>query len=813
MGQKRQAIISGSLTVVAILSGTILASANIYADDVIDEVNITVPASCSLEGTGMTSHNANIVNGTVNSAIGETTMKAFCNDNEGFAIYAIGYTDNTDGKNVLTSSTLGSTHDIATGIATSGANSNWAMKLSTVTSPTPTYPITIQNSFDSFHTVPNDYTLVAKRTSATDVGQNAEGSTLKSTYQAYISQTQPAGTYTGQVKYTLVHPHNGDRPFRSDQIAVVYDGNGLTFANGSSTNRVIYGDTCGQMYRGTTPTIVKTSNLANDGTKNNAYASQENIVQSVPLNGADGVQVVIDYGLTDEALVTIAEGAWDGWDEEDPPGKYYQIATWNSPETDYLISGTKTYSFESDTVTIEIKSWNAPTTNYDYGVYAKVYPVYETEQTGTEEISFCTFGPISGTYAETTIWKDEWYNSVLDKTIYNENDAIVFLEQEKGTLSGTTVYFYEYNPYTALFNDNNATVGIGSMNNTVVASNDLSGTRSLFPSNFLKTNYGFAGWSENPNATANSGDRIYGPNETITFSDLTYNSPSNAHETTLYAVWVPSAGNLQNWTGCPNLTQGQVTALTDTRDNNTYAVAKLADGNCWMIENLRLDAANSSDDTKAQGFGGVFTGLANSESSRFYNDITTSNSKYSTSIITGDNQGNRFPRYNYTNTNSSSSNVTWGNANIRGYGNYYTWSAAMANTDNLITKSDSESANTSICPTGWKLPYGTDSGNGNTSGGFNYLGIQLGATTASSANSNTWRRYPNNFLLSGWIWGNSSSTISNRSTQGYYWTSAAYDSQPKLSYAFSLDSSTKLYPGTYSSYKQSGYSVRCIKQP
>ncbi len=181
MRQKRQASVSGSLTVVAILSGTILASTNIYADDVIDEVNITVPVSCSLEGTGMNSHNANIVNGTVNSAIGETTMKAFCNDNEGFAIYAIGYTDNTDGKNVLTSSALGSTHDIATSTATSGANSNWAMKLSTVTSPTPTYPITIQNSFDSFHAVPNDYTLVAKRTSATDVGQNAEGSTIKST--------------------------------------------------------------------------------------------------------------------------------------------------------------------------------------------------------------------------------------------------------------------------------------------------------------------------------------------------------------------------------------------------------------------------------------------------------------------------------------------------------------------------------------------------------------------------------------------------------------------------------------------------------
>ena len=152
---KRKYLPSAILLVTTFISGFMLSSSNTLADDVIDQVNVTVPISCSLEGTGMNSHNANINNGTYNSAIGETTMKAFCNDNEGFAIYTIGYTDNTDGNNVLTSTTLGSNYDIATGTATSGNTSNWAMKLSTVTNPTPTYPLTIENSFDSFHNVPN----------------------------------------------------------------------------------------------------------------------------------------------------------------------------------------------------------------------------------------------------------------------------------------------------------------------------------------------------------------------------------------------------------------------------------------------------------------------------------------------------------------------------------------------------------------------------------------------------------------------------------------------------------------------------------
>ena len=204
----------------------LLLSNNAFADttDVIDEINITVPISCTMSGTGMNTHNADISNGTSNSAIGETTIKAFCNDNTGFSIYAIGYTDDEDGKNVLTNSTLGSTYDITTGTATSGNDSKWAMKLSTITSPVPTYPIIIAGSTDdndkvsgdpdytSFQEVPDDYTKVAYRKASTDIGTNAEGSTLKNTYQAYISKTQPAGTYSGQVKYTLVHPYNRTEP-------------------------------------------------------------------------------------------------------------------------------------------------------------------------------------------------------------------------------------------------------------------------------------------------------------------------------------------------------------------------------------------------------------------------------------------------------------------------------------------------------------------------------------------------------------------------------------------------------------------------
>ena len=218
--------LSFSLFSITILSSLVLSSSVSYADNdpVVDEINVTIPISCTLSGVGMNSHTATMRVNETNSSIGTTTITASCNDSEGFSIYAIGYTDDTDGKTVLTSSTLGSTHDIITGTATSGNTSNWAMKLSPITSPVPTYPITIAGSttdtdkvsgdpdFTSFQEVPDDYTKVAYRKTGTDIGASSEGSSFTTTYQAYINSTQAAGTYIGQVKYTMVHPYNAAAP-------------------------------------------------------------------------------------------------------------------------------------------------------------------------------------------------------------------------------------------------------------------------------------------------------------------------------------------------------------------------------------------------------------------------------------------------------------------------------------------------------------------------------------------------------------------------------------------------------------------------
>ena len=109
---------------------------------------------------------------------------------------------------------------------------------------------------------------------------------------------------------------------------------------------------------------------------------------------------------------------------------------------------------------------------------------------------------------------------------------------------------------------------------------------TLFASNFSLESHGFAGW----NTKANGTGTMYGPNQTITM-------PSSG-ALKLYAIWIESAGNMVGFV-CDDLQDGDITALNDT-DGQTYAVAKLADGNCWTIENSRRVTATSVNENTAE---------------------------------------------------------------------------------------------------------------------------------------------------------------------------------------------------------------------
>ena len=834
----KKLIVNKSVIGLTILASGLIGSA-VFADNdsVVDQINITVPVSCTMSGTGMQSHNAEITNGTYTADIGSTTLHAFCNDNEGFAIYAAGYTGNEIGatnSNKLVGTAASGNTTIVTGTATSAGTpdvSNWAMKLAITGDSgdtTGTNAFAIDNSFNNYHVVPNEYTKVAHKDSSTDMTASTGGVKLTTTYAAYISKTQPADTYSGQVKYTLVHPASTDPPVHPDQIGVNYYENGLGFSSGLPKNRVIYDTVCTTKYIATTPTIVKTSNLNDDGTQNGSYTDGEDIEEVLTFDGANKIKVIIDYYMTAN---TAGLEVWSGdWEKEIFDKYYYAID---------MVGQNETYLINSDTVTIAFYSWETPEPGRDYGLYAQVYPIYDTEQPGTEEYSDCVFVDQANAYSETTTWNGRWVIVSNGEATYlaDENEINDYLNTQDN-LAGSSIDIYAYNPYLVNYNGNGATAGTMTGFTSKFATNDSSSSSELIAPNFKKTGYGFAGWSKDPNATVNGSSRIYGPNETIRGDELAFDP--NTREATLYAVWVAPSGNMQNFS-CSSLAHGKVTALTDTRDNNVYTVGKLQDGNCWMMENLRLDNTATIDATNTDNPAAGFTLAASSDSwcttntASCFNQsqVNTNNTNIGGTSASGttlvaapggwdafrkDHEDGYRGEFGY-----SGEPYQW-----YSYGNYYNWYAATAGNGTYNISTNNQSVNGSICPSGWVLPTGGDQSNKDSSDWWKLAVSVVGAepldaiipnvyeiyysnennNTEGSDASNALKAYPNNFIYPGY-W--SSSSAIPRGYWGTYWSSTASRYNNTV-YDFELHSDmfVRVYLTRVFLAKNSGSTIRCL---
>ena len=503
-------------------------------------------------------------------------------------------------------------------------------------------------------------------------------------------------------------------------------------------------------------------------------------------NAAKATTIHIDNANSDDPGTSICPR---GWILPSSTTSYTQNLGFM--KLNYSMGGTSARSYTSSTTPTGAtlsNLWRTYPNNY---VYAGEFVDSSTKNRGTYAYHW-------GSYNYSSTWGESMYFNATSWYIYT-------LEK----FEGASVRCVKDSSFRVRYNGNGADNPNGMEAATHAAVESSSVT--LYASNFKRDGYGFLGWSTtqiDPDA-ANystllaslvSGGDIHGPNETITI-------PSSVpQDIIMYAVWIKSAGNLQNWSGCSSLASGGVTALKDTRDNQVYAVAKLADGNCWMIENLRLDHDNSYDSSKAQGFGGAFTGLAASES--FFPDAdyySLSNSLYTTdtnstdlNIIRGINLGYRIPRYGRVNTKNPTLTMANGNGNIYSYGNYYSFAAAIANTNDLTTQ-DSASLGTSICPAGWRLPTGGAAGR-------EYAVLNTNVNSGSTTSSVGLRRYPNNFIFNGYHNSGIGNYESSRGSYGYYLSGS------------SVSASSAGYFYFYSSYvspssaasKNRGYSIRCI---
>ena len=144
------------------------------------------------------------------------------------------------------------------------------------------------------------------------------------------------------------------------------------------------------------------------------------------------------------------------------------------------------------------------------------------------------------------------------------------------------------------------------------------------------------------------------------------------------------------------------TMVRDARDNSTYWIQKLADGNCWMLTNLAYagGGTNTYSDVINQGTGTPGTpGTLNNGTSD--TAATYTEAKYYV-------HANASPSIH---PNQPSTNNTGGGTAAGGerqYGYLYNWCAAMGaqSTTSACANATTPALNTSIsvCPAGWFPP-------------------------------------------------------------------------------------------------------------
>ena len=738
----------------SLITGMILAGSYVSANDtsVVDHINITVPVSCTMSGTGMQSHNAEIANGTYTPDIGSTTLHAFCNDNEGFAIYAAGYTGNEVGgtnSNKLVGTTASSNATIESGIATTAGNpdiSNWAMKLTATqdsgdTTDTNTFTIdsapnvnlpseaesgATQAPFSQYHVVPNEYTKVAHKNSGTDMTATTGGVKLTTTYAAYISKTQPADTYSGQVIYTLVHPSSAV----AGKLNVNYDGNGLTFQNGKSTNLVAYEATETE----TTGEVTKVSrNVYTEEGEYNGYSAMSGN-EVVTIDGAESLHITVTYGVPQNA--------------GGPPSDLY--------------------------------------------IWAGNHPDY-TNTNNTTSLTSC---------GSTTATDGAF------KSTGNAGSQVTM----ECDITGDSVTFYDYSQYDVSTGYYASVTGQG----TITAYNKTATSGTYQTPTTRANQDVFLGWSTNPNANADAEEPLYtneadfianapytNIDNTVTMYAVwgkTFNAAyADANKSQLSGHYKMQDGTEEL---CKEIYVGATETLIDSRDNTTYMAGRLKDGKCWMLDNLALDPTNS---TTASNMNASNTNATQEAITNLLNGGSTTAGWSNTAVANvttnfSNNDSYIQPRIN--NASKDTLVASYGPASTSGQakvGIYYNYCAASASTYCYAGGSGVDVPDTiidapqDICPANWRMPTG-----GNT-GEYYSLAQKYGSDT-SNTNS---LQYNLSTPLSGYYSG---SSAGSQGSGGLWWSSTYSNSYGMYNLSVSP---TSVFPNNYNS-RNDGYSMRCL---
>lgn len=275
---------------------------------------------------------------------------------------------------------------------------------------------------------------------------------------------------------------------------------------------------------------------------------------------------------------------------------------------------------------------------------------------------------------------------------------------------------------------------------------------------------------------------------------------------------------------CSGSKVGDEVQLKDTRDGKYYWVGKMADGRCWMTQNLDLDLSVSKSLSSVDTDLG-WNGSAYPTTVRTWTPSFSTASRASSDTVNSDPQTETrswsLGNYRVTNPTASSNcghpkssaadcssqftaytTPTTANGDTNAHyilGNHYSWNTATAGTGGSITSGQAPS---SICPRGWKLP--ESGGNVATAGSFE------GLVSAGSIGSDTVKltSAPYYFARGGYVNQSVSHLFYGAGDLGLYWSSTPDSSSASANLLLFGGTNRIDLPATLN--RQFGLSVRCV---
>ena len=371
-------------------------------------------------------------------------------------------------------------------------------------------------------------------------------------------------------------------------------------------------------------------------------------------------------------------------------------------------------------------------------------------------------------------------------------------------------------PYTIVYND-----GVVSDMPVDVDTTSMTSSVTISSNTPVRDGYTFGGWctvqvADNESCTGTT----YAAGSTYTLDQTGTNNLQ------LFAMWSGSGASGTTWANafaaagksqsggyyyiqdanadiCANVAVGETITVKDKRDEEPYMIGKMKDGNCWTMDNLRLDLstvslANLQGNTNASNttLGYLKNGGG---SSPYTTAAVVSTSTFGTS---GDAYTAAKINTASKDTINSNSAYNYGEGSHK-YGVYYNYCAASAGSYCYASGQPSSDPDIStlidakedICPSNWRMPTG------------GYAGEYFGVAGAYAGNDQPANGDALKIALSTPLSGRYyNSSASSQGSNGYFWSST-YGGGNNMYYLTVYQS---YIDPTLVNNRYVGYSIRCI---